>query len=133
MAYRFTRTSATVLVSIGIALMIVGLALALTVVLAPRTIVPLLPPGAPDLAASLGRRALAGLVPLGFGVLVGAPLVVVGEVLHVFLDQRHLLLRQHAALRRIEERLEFWELVRTGREKTHASSLLARLRAADAH
>lgn len=95
----------------------------------PRGVVSAALGAAPALAAWRAAFRWGGdLVPLGVGLVGGSALVVAGEVLHCVLDQRELLVRQRATLRRIEERLEFWELVRTGRERSHLSRLAARLR-----
>ncbi len=132
MSYRFTRIWATVLVWLGIVLGAAGVLLAFLVFVTPSALASSLLAWAPDAGETVGRhRLLLGLAALLGGLALAGPLIVVGEVLNAFLDQRQFLARQHAAIRRIEERLEFWELVRTGREKSHATSLSARLKAAD--
>lgn len=133
MVYRFTRTWAALLIWVGIACFVLGALLAVTVFVDPWKVVSSLVPLAPlPGMAPRGQQLVIALAPLLAGVLLGSGFVVAGEVLHVFLDQRQFLVRQYATIRRIEERLEFWELVRTGRDKSHAAALAARLKAADA-
>src|SRR5262249_34358264 len=100
--YRFTERSAGLLEALGfvvIALSVVA-ALVLLVFVTPPEALRL---GIPEASA----RIAAALASLGFGILLGGPLIVLGQMLHLFLDQRRWLARIHARLRRWEaERAE---------------------------
>jgi hypothetical protein len=53
-----------------------------------------------------GPRVLAAAVAVTGGVIVGAPLIVAGQLVQVVLDQRRLLGRIHHRLRRWEDERE---------------------------
>lgn len=129
MRYRFTRGWASLLTGVGVGVMVAGPLATAALLADPRGVVSAALGAAPALAA--WRSAYPWVVNLGpllVGLVTGSVLVVAGEVLHALLDQRDLLARQRATLQRVEERLEFWELVRTGRERSHLGRLAARLR-----
>jgi hypothetical protein len=129
MRYRFTRGWASLLVGAGVAAIVAGPLATAALLADPRGVVSAALGAVPTLAAwRSAHRWVVDLGPLLAGLLGGSVLVVAGEVLHVLLDQRDLLARQRATLQRMEERLEFWELVRTGRERSHLGRLAARLR-----
>jgi|SRR5215470_11477578 len=91
--YRFTRVWAMVLTMIGYTAFVLGFVAAGVVVVAGPQIVP----GAPGFERPAMRAALTVACLLG-GVVVGAPFIVVGQLLDAFLDQRVLLARIHRRL-----------------------------------
>jgi hypothetical protein len=94
--YRFTLFSASVLVGLGVGVMATGaLCAGLLLVLPDQIPVPYPWP-----------RLLAAAVAVVGGILVGAPLILVGQLVQVFLDQRRLLGRIHHRLRRWEDERE---------------------------
>ena len=94
--YRFTLFWASVLVGLGVGAMAMGVACAGLLFLLPDRIpVPYAWP--PVLAAAV---VLAG------GLLAGAPLILAGQLVQVFLDQRRLLAGIHRRLRRWEDERE---------------------------
>jgi heme exporter protein D len=94
--YWFTRFWASVLVGLGVGVMVLGIAGAGLLLFLPEQ-VPLPYGRSPILAAA---------VALAVGLLVGAPLVLVGQLVQVFLDQRRLLARIHRRLSRWEDERE---------------------------
>ena len=96
--YAFTYRSAGLLEALGFVL------LALSIIAAAGVLIFVTPPealrlGIPETSA----RIAAALAVLGLGVLFGGPLIVLGQLLHLFLDQRRWLARIHARLRRWEQ------------------------------
>jgi hypothetical protein len=98
--YRFTRFWATVLVVTGSAVIVIGVVAALAVAIAGPDITRY----APTLDPRVGR-VVATMACAMAGLLVGAPLIVLGQVLDAFLDQRDLLARIHRRLRRKRARV----------------------------
>jgi hypothetical protein len=94
--YRFTLFLASVLVGLGVSVMALGVVTAGLIVLLPRGIP--IPYGRPPV--------LAATVALVAGLAVGAPLVMIGQLVQVFLDQRRLLARVLRSLRRWEDERE---------------------------
>jgi hypothetical protein len=94
--YRFTRFWASVLVGLGGGAMVMGVVCAGLLVLLPAEIpVPYPWP-----------RVLVAAVAIVGGFLVGAPLILTGQLVQIFLDQRQLLARIHRQLRRWEDERE---------------------------
>jgi len=94
--YRFARFWASVLVGLGFGVMAMGVVSAGLLLLLPDQIpVPYPWP-----------RLLAVAVLVAGGLLVGAPLILAGQLVQVFLDQRRLLGHIHRRLRRWEDERE---------------------------
>jgi hypothetical protein len=94
--YRFTLFWASGLVGLGVGVMAMGAVCAGLLLLLPDRIpVPLPWP-----------HLLVAAVSLAGGLLVGAPLILVGQLVQVFLDQRRLLASIHRRLRRWEDERE---------------------------
>ena len=94
--YRFTQFWASVLVGLGVGVMAMGAVSAGLLLLLPNQIpVP-----------SPWPRLLAAAVAVVGGLLMGAPLVLTGQLVQIFLDQRRLLGRIHRRLRRWEDERE---------------------------
>ena len=94
--YRFTRFWASVLIGLGVGVMAMGVVCAGLLFLLPDRIpVPYPWP-----------RLLAPAVALVGGLLLGAPLILAGQLVQVFLDQRRLLASIHHRLRRWEDERE---------------------------
>ena len=94
--YRFTRFWASVLVGLGVGAMVMGVVSAGLLVLLPARIpVPYPWP-----------RVLVAAVAIVGGLLVGAPLILTGQLVQIFLDQRRLLAGIHRRLRRWEDERE---------------------------
>ena len=94
--YWFTRFWASVLIGLGVGVMAMGVVSAGLLVLLPDQIpVPYSWP-----------RLLAAAVGVVGGLVVGAPLILTGQLVQVFLDQRRLLGRIHHRLRRWEDERE---------------------------
>ena len=94
--YRFTAAWASVLIGLGFAFALVGLAgAALLLLLQPAIPVP--PPWS--------RPVVAGVILVG-GLVIAAPLVLTGQLVQILLDQRRLLGRIHRRLRRFEDERE---------------------------
>ena len=94
--YRFTRFWASVLVGLGFALLGIGLLGAGLLVLLPADIpVP-----------SPWPRSLVAAVAIVGGVVIAAPLILFGQLIQIFLDQRRLLARIQNRLRRWEDERE---------------------------
>jgi hypothetical protein len=91
--YRFTLFWASVLMGLGVGVMALGVAAAGLILLLPGGIP--LPHGRPPV--------LAAAVALIAGLVVGAPLVMIGQLVQVFLDQRRLLASIQRSLRRWED------------------------------
>ena len=94
--YRFTLFWASVLVGLGVGVMALGVATAGLILLVPRNIP--IPYGRPPV--------LAAAVALVTGLVVGAPLIMIGQMVQVFLDQRRLLASIQRSLRRWEDERE---------------------------
>ena len=94
--YRFTVFWASVLVGLGVGAMATGVVCAGLLVLLPDQI---------PIPYPLPRLLAAAVVVVG-GLLVGAPLILIGQLVQVFLDQRRLLDRIHHRLRRWEDERE---------------------------
>ena len=94
--YRFTQFWASVLAGLGVGIMMMGAVGAGLLLLLPDRI-PLPYPG---------PRVLAAVIMLAGSVMVGAPLIVAGQLVQVVLDQRRLLARIHHRLRRWEDERE---------------------------
>ena len=94
--YRFTLFWASVLIGLGVGFMVMGVACAGLLLLLPDRIpVPYPWP-----------RLLAAAVAAVGGLLLGAPLILIGQLVQVFLDQRRLLGRIQHRLRRWEDERE---------------------------
>ena len=94
--YRFTLFWASVLVGLGVGVMALGMATAGVILLLPGGIP--IPYGRPPV--------LAAAVALIAGLVVGAPLIMIGQLVQVFLDQRRLLASIQRSLRRWEDERE---------------------------
>jgi hypothetical protein len=94
--FRFTAFWASVLVGLGFTFAVVGVAGAGLLILLPDQI----PVPAP------WSRPLAAGVMLAGGLVIAAPLVLTGQLVQIFLDQRRLLGRIHRRLRRFEDERE---------------------------
>ena len=90
--FRFTAFWASIMVGLGFALAVVGLVGAALLMVVPEIPVP--PPWS--------RTLVAGALLVG-GLVIASPLVVAGQLVQIFLDQRRLLGRIHRRLRRFEE------------------------------
>jgi hypothetical protein len=94
--YGFTLFWASVLVGLGAGLMAMGAVGAGLLLLMPDWI-PVPPPW---------PRLLAAAVAVLGGVIAGTPLILAGQLVQVFLEQRRLLERIHRRLRRWEDERE---------------------------
>src|SRR5438270_13885042 len=90
---RFTRWWARLLVIIGLVIVVVGIALAV-VALVIET------PWGSLTGQVMLERALVAIFLVGSGILAGAPFIVFGQLLLIFLDQRRLLAAINRRLRR---------------------------------
>jgi hypothetical protein len=97
--YRFAAFWATVLIVLGMLLAIGGL------VFAAAAIALDMPWGSLTGQAVL-ERALAAVVLVISGLLAGAPFIVLGEMMRLFIDLRRLASRQHRLLRRMARRAD---------------------------
>jgi len=91
--YRFTRLWARLLVVIGVVIVAIGVALAIIalVIETPwRTIT----------GQVVLERIFLAIFLAGSGVFAGAPFIVFGQLLLIFLEQRRLLAASHRRLRR---------------------------------
>lgn len=95
--HRFARFWASVLV-------IVGLGLVATGVLSAVVALALDVPWGSLTGQAVLERVLAATVLLVSGVLAGAPFIVVGEMMRIFLEQRALIARQTRLLARLARR-----------------------------
>src|SRR5262245_46382314 len=95
--YRFAAFWATVLIVLGMLLVVGG------VVFAAAAVALDMPWGSLTGQAVL-ERALAAVVLVISGLLAGAPFIVLGEMMRVFLDLRRRTQRQQRLLRRIARR-----------------------------
>jgi hypothetical protein len=96
---RFAEFWATVLVVIGLALVVGGLLLAVAAVTLD------MPWGSLTGQAVL-ERILAAVLLVISGVLAGAPFIVLGEMMKLFIDQQRILERQRRLLARIAQGME---------------------------
>src|SRR6185295_9798947 len=94
--YRFTHFWATVMVGLGFAFMVIGLVSAGLLMLLPAEI---------PIPAPWSRPLVAAVLGVG-GLVVAAPLILTGQLVQIFLDQRRLLGRVHRRLRRWEDERE---------------------------
>src|SRR5262245_53076244 len=94
--YRFTHFWASVMVGLGFAFMVIGLVSAGLLVLLPAEI-PIPPPWS--------RSLVAAVLVVG-GLVLAAPLILTGQLVQIFLDQRRLLRRIHRRLQRWEDERE---------------------------
>jgi hypothetical protein len=94
--FRFTTFWASGLVGLGFAFAVVGVVGAGLLMLLPADI-PVPPPWS---------RPLAAAVLLVGGLVIAAPLVLTGQLVQIFLDQRRLLGRIHRRLLRFEDERE---------------------------
>jgi hypothetical protein len=97
--YRFAGFWATVLVVIGLLLVVGG------VLLAAAAVTLDMPWGSLTGQAVL-ERILAAIVLAISGVLAGAPFIVLGEMMKLFIDQQRILERQRRLLTRIAQGME---------------------------
>jgi hypothetical protein len=97
--YRFAAFWATVLVIIGMLLIAGGLLLAAAAVTLD------MPWGSLTGQAVL-ERGLAAVLLVISGVLTGAPFIVLGEMMRLFIEQRRIVERQRRLLARIARRLD---------------------------
>jgi cytochrome b subunit of formate dehydrogenase len=97
--YRFAAFWATVLIVLGMLIVIGG------VVFAAAAVALDMPWGSLTGQAVL-ERALAAVVLVISGLLAGAPFIVLGEMMRLFLDLRREARRQHRLLRRIVHRAD---------------------------
>jgi len=97
--YRFARFWAAVLVIIGMVLIVGGLLLAVAAVTLD------MPWGSLTGQAVL-ERVLAAVLLVVSGVLAGAPFIVLGELLRLFVEQRRIAERQRRLLARIARRVD---------------------------
>ena len=97
--YRVAAFWATVLVVIGLLLVVGG------VLLAAAAVTLDMPWGSLTGQAVL-ERILAAVVLAISGVLAGAPFIVLGEMMKLFIDQQRILERQRRLLARIEQGME---------------------------
>lgn len=93
--FRFTAFWASIMVGLGFAFALVGLVGAALLIVLPEIPVP--PPWS--------RPLVAGVLLVG-GLVIAAPLVLMGQLVQIFLDQRQLLGRIHRRLRRFEDERE---------------------------
>jgi hypothetical protein len=94
--YRFTLFWASVLVDLGVGVIAMGVVCAgLLLLLSDQIPVP-----------DSWPRLLAAAVAVVGGLLMGAPLILIGQLVQVFLEQRRLLGRIHHRLRRWEDERE---------------------------
>jgi hypothetical protein len=97
--YRFAAFWATVLIVLGMLLVIGG------VVFAAAAVALDMPWGSLTGQAVL-ERALAAVVLVISGLLAGAPFIVLGEMMRLFIAQVRILERQRRLLRRIARRMD---------------------------
>jgi hypothetical protein len=97
--YRFAAFWATVLVIIGLLLIAGGLLLAVAAITLD------MPWGSLTGQAVL-ERVLAAVLLVISGVLTGAPFIVLGEMLRIFLEQRRIAQRQRRLLLRIARQVD---------------------------
>lgn len=97
--YRFATFWATVLIVLGMLLALGGLVFAAAAVALD------MPWGSLTGQAVL-ERALAAVVLVISGLLAGAPFIVLGEMMRLFIDLRRLAARQHRLLRRMARRAD---------------------------
>jgi hypothetical protein len=91
---RFSRLWARLLIVIG------GVIVALGVILAVVSLVIETPPWQTITGQVVLERIIVAVFLAGSGVLAGAPFIVFGQLLLIFLDQRRLLAAIHRRLRR---------------------------------
>jgi hypothetical protein len=97
--YRFAAFWATALVVMGMLLFLGGVLLAIGAVVLDM-------PWGRLTGQAVLERALAAIVLVFSGILAGAPLIVLGEIVRLFIDQRRLLARQRRLLARIARRAD---------------------------
>ena len=94
--FRFTAFWASILVGLGFAFAVVGVVGAGLLILLQAEI---------PVPSPWSRPLVAGVVLVG-GLVIAAPLVLTGQLVQIFLDQRRLLGRIHRRLRRFEDERE---------------------------
>jgi hypothetical protein len=97
--YRFAGFWATALVIMGMLLAVGGVLLALAAVTLD------MPWGRLTGQAVLERAVAAALLAIS-GILAGAPFIVLGEMMRLFIEERRILARQRRLLARIARRVE---------------------------
>lgn len=97
--YRFAGFWATVLVIMGMLLVIGG-------VLFAAAAVTLDMPWGRLTGQAVLERAVAAVVLVISGILAGAPLIVLGEMMRLFIEQRRILGRQRRLLARLARRVD---------------------------
>jgi hypothetical protein len=100
--HRFAAFWATVLVVVGLVLLVSGVLLAVVAVTLDLPWAPL--PWAPLMEPTRLERIVVAIVLAFSGVLLGAPLIGLGELLHLSIAQRRLLERQRRRLARMARR-----------------------------
>jgi hypothetical protein len=90
---RFTRLWARLLIVIGLVIVVVGVLLAMVALVIEM-------PWRSITGQAVLERALVAAFLLVSGILAGAPFIVFGQLLLIFLDQRRLLAAIHRRLRR---------------------------------
>lgn len=94
--YRLTQFWASVLVGLGFAVLVVGLLGGGLLVLLQNEI---------PIPAPWSRPLVAAIAAVG-GLILSAPLILAGQLVQIFLDQRRLLGRIHRRLQRWEDERE---------------------------
>jgi len=94
--YRLAQFWASVLVGLGVAVLVVGLVAGGLLVLLQEEI---------PVPAPWSRPLVAAIAAAG-GLILSAPLILAGQLVQIFLDQRRLLGRIHRRLRRWEDERE---------------------------
>jgi hypothetical protein len=94
--YRFTHVWTLVLVGVGLAILSIGVLSAALLLLVPTEI---------PVPAPWPRLLVAAAAVVG-GLVIAAPLILTGQLVQIFLDQRRLLGRIHRRLRRWEDERE---------------------------
>jgi ABC-type phosphate transport system permease subunit len=90
---RFTRLWARLLVVIGMVIVVLGVLLAIVALIIET-------PWGSVTGQAVAERALVAVFLVVSGILAGAPFIVFGQLLLIFLDQRRLLAAIHRRLRR---------------------------------
>lgn len=99
MSYRLTRLWARLLLVVGLLFVGLGVVLAAVALLIDTTWTGM------TFLAGLAERVLVAIFLILSGIIAGGPFVVFGQLILIFLDQRKLLARIDARLRRWETRL----------------------------
>lgn len=99
MSYRLTRLWARLLLVVGLLFVGLGVVLAAVALFIDTTWTGM------TFLAGLAERVLVAIFLILSGIIAGGPFVVFGQLILIFLDQRALLIRINARLRRWETRL----------------------------